>query len=372
VRRNRWVWGIVVLVLAGAVAGTAGATTRTARAQQSLRKVTLQLPSVTRAQFAGYYEAQAKGFYKAAGLDVTIKPGGSGIFPEQAVAHGQAQFGVDWLSSLMLARAQGVRLVSIAQVFDRSGLALLTWKNTGLDSIAKLRHKKVANWLFGKQFEVFAALERQGMDPAHNKGVTIVQQPPTMDFFLHRQVDAASAMTYDELAQVLESKNPSTGKLYTLKDLNVIKMQKIGTGVLEDNIFTSTHYLKKAANRATAQRFIAASLRGWIYCRDHQAACVKTVLANGKGLGRGHQRWMMNEVNALIWPAPKGIGIIDPRAFKRSAKIVATYGQLPKVPGHEAYRTDLAAAALAGLKRHNDVHGRRWHKLRIRVTPGGK
>jgi NitT/TauT family transport system substrate-binding protein len=81
---------------------------------------------------------------------------------------------------------------------------------------------------------------------------------------------------------------------------------------------------------------------------------------------------MMNEVNALIWPAPKGIGIMDPAAFKRSARIVQTYAQMAKLPSHAEYRTDLAAAALAGLKTHNDVYGRHWHKLPIRVTPGGK
>jgi NitT/TauT family transport system substrate-binding protein len=264
-----------------------------------------------------------------------------------------------------------MKLVSLAQVFGRSGVALLTWKNTGLNTIAKLHHKKVSNWLFGRQFDVFAALEKEGMDPAHNKGVTIVQQPPTMDFFLNRQVDAASAMTYDELAQVLETRNPN-GKLYPLKSLNVIKLQNAGTGVLEDNVFASSKYLKTAAHRAVAQRFVAASLRGWIYCRDHLDACVKTVRANGHKLGRGHQRWMMNEVNALIWPAPKGIGIMDPKAFARSAKIVAQYGQLGGTPGHNVYRTDLAAAALASLKAHSDVYGRHWHKLRIRVTPGGR
>jgi NitT/TauT family transport system substrate-binding protein len=362
--------GIAVLVVASASATAATATGATSA--RALTKVTLQLRAPTRAEFAGYYEAKARGYYKAAGLDVSIKPGSPTIAPEQAVSSGKAQFGVDWLSSLMLARAQGKPLVSIAQVFARSGMAVLAWKDTGLNTIAKLRHKKVSNWLFGAQYGLFAALAKSGMDPAHNKGVTIVQQPPTMDFFLHRQVDAASAMTYDELAQVLESKNPNTGKLYTLKDLNVTKLQNVGTGVLEDNIFTTAKYLRSAAHRATAQRFIAASLRGWIYCRDHQDACVKTVLANGKKLGRGHQRWMMNEVNALIWPAPRGIGIMDPAAFKRSARIVATYGQLAKVPGHAEYRTDLAAAAVASLKKHSDVYGRRWHKLHIRVTPGGK
>jgi NitT/TauT family transport system substrate-binding protein len=367
--RDRVVWGIVVLAIASALATTAGATTTHA---QKLTKVTLQLPSAADAQFAGYYQAKAKGFYKAAGLDVTIKPGSPSILPEQAVAHGQAQFGVDWLSNLMLARARGMALVSIAQVFGRSGVSLLTWKDTGLNTVAKLHGKKVSNWLFGKQFDVFAALAKEGMDPTHNKRVTIVQQPPTMDFFLHREVAAASAMTYDELAQVLETTNPNTKKLYPLESLNVIKMQNVGAGVLEDNIFSSSHYLKSAAHRAVARRFIAASLRGWIYCRDHQDPCVNTVLAGGKGLRRGHQRWMMNEVNALIWPAPKGIGIMSPKAYKRSARIVATYGQLPKVPGHEAYRTDLAAAALAALKRHNNVYGKHWHKLHIRVTPGGK
>jgi NitT/TauT family transport system substrate-binding protein len=370
VGRKSWVWGIVVLAIAAGPATTASATTGTAGAK--LTKVTLQLKSLTRAEFAGYYEAKAKGFYKAASLDVTIKPGGPTVAPEQIVARGQAQFGVDWLSSLMLARAQGKPLVSIAQMFDRSGIALLTWKDTGLNTIAKLRHKKVSNWLFGAQFGLFAALAKNGMDPIQNKDVTIVQQPPTMDFFLHREVDAASAMTYDELGQVLEAKNPQTRKLYTLKDLNVIKLQNVGAGVLEDNIFASTRYLKTAAHRAVAQRFIAASLRGWIYCRDHQDACVKTVVANGKGLRRGHQRWMMNEVDALIWPAPKGIGIMDPAAYARSARIVATYGNLRKAPGRAAYRTDLAAAALASLKAHNDVYGKHWHKLRIKVTPGGR
>ena len=97
------------------------------------------------------------------------------------------------------------------------------------------------------------------------------------------------------------------------------------------------------------------------------------VLENGPALPRGHQTWQMNEINALIWPAPKGIGMMDPKAYARSAKIVATYGKLKKVPGHEVYRTDLNAAALAGLKAAgSDVYGRKWKKAVIHVTPGGK
>ena len=93
-----------------------------------------------------------------------------------------------------------------------------------------------------------------------------------MDLFLNHQVDSASAMTYNELAQVLESKNPKTGKLYQLSDLNVLKMQNVGTGMLEDGLFSTGKWLKDPANQAIAVKFIAASLQGWIYCRDHEAA----------------------------------------------------------------------------------------------------
>ena len=84
--------------------------------------MTLQLKWVTQAQFAGYYAAKAKGYYDKAGLDVKLKVGGPDIMPEQVVAGGQAQFGIDWLPSLLLARDKGTKLVNIAQVFARTGM----------------------------------------------------------------------------------------------------------------------------------------------------------------------------------------------------------------------------------------------------------
>ncbi len=197
----------------------------------------------------------------------------------------------------------------------------LTWKDSGINTIAKMKGKKVGNWLFGNEFELFAALSRAGMDPAHNKGVTIVKQPFDMNLFMKRQVDAASAMTYNELAQVLETKNPKTGKLTKLSELNVIKMQNIGTGMLEDGIFTTEKWIKDKNHQAIAKKFLAASFKGWIYCRDHSKDCVKFVLAQGPTLLKGHQTWQMNEINALIWPSPKGIGIMDTAVYTRTAKI---------------------------------------------------
>jgi NitT/TauT family transport system substrate-binding protein len=348
--------------------GSAGAQPQT----KKLDKVTLQLKWVTQAQFAGYYAAKALGYYKAFGLDVNLKVGGPSITPEQVVASGQAEIGVDWLPSLLATRDTGTNLVNIAQMFARSGMTELTWKTSGITSIAKMRDKTVGVWCCGNQFELYAALTKHGMDPEHNKGVKIFNQPFDMNAFLQGKIDAAAAMTYNELAQVLETKNPKTGKLYTLSELNVFKLQNEGTGMLEDGLFAKADWV--SANRDIATRFIAASDRGWIYCRDHVAQCTSIVLKNGPTLGKGHQTWQMNEINKLIWPNAKGIGVMDPAAFKQTAQIALKYKVIKKAASAKAYDAQLAKAAVQYLKNHVkgiDVNGKGYKPASVTVTPGG-
>lgn len=344
-----------------------------AKGTTSPDKVTLQLKWVTQAQFAGYYAAVAHGYYQQFDLDVKLKVGGPDITPEQVVASGEAEFGIDWLPSLLSARDLGGDLVNISQVFNRSGMTELTWTDTGLNSIGKLRGRKVGNWLFGNEFELFAALRKNGIDP-HNAGqVTIVQQPFDMGLFLSRKIDAASAMTYNELAQVLESNNPKTGKLYLLSDLNVLKMQAQGTAMLEDGIFTTGSYLKDPKHMAIAKRFVAASLKGWAYCRDNLKSCVDTVLQNGPTLPGSHQTWQMNEINALIWPARGGVGIMRAADFNRTAKIARQFEVIKKAPSAGAYRTDIAKAAVSMLRKQGvDIVAAGWRKARVTLSEGGK
>src|ERR671933_2868656 len=125
--RKYWCGGLLALLTAAAALWAGfGASAGAATKSPKLTKVTLQLKWVTQAQFAGYYAAKEKGYYKQAGLDVKIKVGGPNITPEQVVAGGQAQFGLDWLPSLLAARDTGTQLVNIAQVFTRSGMNELT------------------------------------------------------------------------------------------------------------------------------------------------------------------------------------------------------------------------------------------------------
>ena len=334
-------------------------------------KVTVQLKWVTQAQFAGFYAALDQGFYEEEGLDVTIRPGGPDIVPEQVVLGGQAEFGVNWLDSLLATRDKGQDLVNIAQVFTRSGMTEITWKDSGIDEFRELRGKRVGVWLGGNEHKLFAALVKNGMNP--QRDVRIVAQPFDMNLFLNRQIDAAAAMTYNELAQVLETKNSDTGKLHQLAELNVFKMSDLGTGALEDGIFVRGDWIAEEDNQDIARRFLKASFKGWIYCRDNPDECVDIVLENGPTLGEGHQRWMMNEINALIWPAPLGIGVMDPESWNVTKQIARQFKVIKKPASNEAYRTDLAEAAVAELKEDGeDVNGSDWQKETVQVTAGGE
>ena len=384
-RVRRWWWlavPAVVLMLAVAACGGdedggeagSGDTTAagtTSEAPQERASVTLQLKWVTQGQFAGYYAALEQGYYDDEGLDVTIRPGGPDIVPEQVVLGGQAEFGINWLDNTLATRDQGGKIVNIAQVFARSGMTELTWADSGLDSIEDLRGKNVGVWLGGNEHKLFAALTKNGIDP--QKDTNIVAQPFDMNLFLNREVDAAAAMTYNELAQVLESKNPETGELYTLDDLNVMKMSDLGTGALEDGIFVTEEWIADEANQDIARRFLKASFRGWIYCRDNPDDCVQYVLDAGPTLGEGHQRWMVNEINKLIWPNENGIGIMDADDYATTAQIATDYDVVKNDPGDGVYRSDLAEAAVAELEEEGvDVRGEGWEAPEVEVTEGGE
>ena len=370
--KNRRVIGFVIsaAVIAGLVfvsLGVAGTHSKKA----GMTKVTLQLKWVTQSQFAGYYAAKAKGYYEAAGLDVNLKVGGPDVVPETVVLGGQAQFGIDWLPSLLANRDTGNDLVNIGQVYTRSGTTEVTFKDKGFKSICDLKGHKYGVWIFGNEFEQEAALTKCGLDPKTD--VTLVKQNFDMVAFLKRQIDAASAMTYNELAQVLESKNPKTGKLYQLSDLKVFKMSDQGTGMLQDAVFVKGAWIKSAANQATAVKFLQASFKGWAYCRDHLAECTNIVVSQGTALPHGHQLWQMNEVNALIWPNKLGIGVMDPASFQNTATIAHKFGVIKKPATMAAYRSDLAKKAVAALKAQGvDVYGKGYKKSVVKLTAGGK
>ena len=333
--------------------------------------IRLQLQWVTQSQFAGYYAALDQGFYADEGLDVTILEGAVEIVPQQVVAAGDAEFGIAWVPKMLASREQGADLVNIAQVFQRSGTLEISWADSGIAEPADWAGKRVGTWGFGNEFELFAALRQAGIEPDDPAQVEIVQQPFDMSLLLNRDIDAAEAMIYNEYAQVLEATNPDTGELYKPEDLNVINFNDVGTAMLQDHIFARESWLAEAGNEDIAVKFLRASFKGWIFCRDNFDACVQTVLDNGSTLGEGHMRWQLNEINALIWPSPAGIGMMDDALYQQTVDISTEFKVLENAPDEGAVRTDLAQQALDSLS-DTDTTGEGFTKQSVEITPGGE
>lgn len=342
---------------------------------QELTPVRLQLQWVAQSQFAGYFAALDLGFYEEAGLDVTILEGAVEIVPQQVVASGGAEFGIAWVPKVLASNEQDANLVNIAQVFQRSGTLQVSFVDTGIETVEDFAGMRIGTWGFGNEHELYAAMRAAGIDPENPDDVTIVQQPFDMSLLINGEVDAAQAMIYNEYAQVLEQVNPATGELYQPEDLNVIDFNDVGTAMLQDHIFVNADWIAEEGNEDIAVRFLAASFRGWIHCRDNFDECVDVVLDNGTTLGESHQTWQLNEINALIWPSPDGIGIMNEELWDQTVAVAVESEIIAEEPAEGAYRTDLAQAALDWLAEEYpdlDLLGEEFERIEVELQPGGE
>ena len=343
----------------------------------ALTPVKLQLQWVTQGQFAGYFAAVDQGFYKKRGLDVQILEGGVDIVPQTVLAQGNADYAIAWVPKALASREQGAGITDVAQIFQRSGTYQVSFATKGITSPAQLRGKKVGNWGFGNEFELFAGMTKAGITPGD---VTLVQQQFDMQALLGGEIDAAQAMSYNEYAQVLEATNPATGKLYQPSDFNVINWNDVGTAMLQDAIWANTQKLSSdPAYQDTTTKFIAGSLEGWAYCRDNPESCRDIVVKAGSKLGASHQLWQVNEINKLIWPSPAaGAGTIDQAAWDRTVQVALQAKNadgatvLTKQPDPQAFTNDYVTKAIATLKGEGvDVVGSGFTPKTVTLNPNG-
>ena len=320
---------IMLILLVATGCGTAstdsastGGSTDTGNSSGKLDKVTLQLKWLPQSQFMGYYVAQAKGYYKEEGIDLEILPGGSDIIPEQQVYNGAADIGVTWVSSLMKYQSQGWNLVDVAQIFQKSSMLLVSKASEGINSPADLKGKKIGSWFGGNEYEIYALLAANGLNK--DTDVKLVQQDYTMNQLLNNQIDAASAMTYNEYGLLLESGLKDS-------DLHVINMNDAGVAMLEDCLFVNADWIAK--NPDLYVRFLKASLKGWAdACADPEAAG-KTVYNVDQSVSLEHQIYMAKEVAKLVVPSgfdSSNIGYMDMAAIKQTGDLAYKYGLLTK------------------------------------------
>jgi len=366
---------VVTMLVAAACSAQPGASTRPGGStgpapSVALTKVSVQLQWVPQAQFAGEIAAKAEGYYAAEGLDVELVAGGPNV-ANITVGCGTTgpEFTLGWVPKALEAVQTGTcDLVSIAQVFQRSGTLSVSWKDSNITSPEDFAGKKVGVWDFGNEHEVVAGARKFGLEV--DDDYTKVIQDFNMNALLNREIDVAEAMTYNEYAQVLEAINPDTGELYQAEDLNVIDYNEVGTAMLQDAVFARKAWLAEAGNEDIAVKFLRATFKGWMFCRDNAAKCVEHVLAAGTTLGEGHQAWQMNEVNALIWPSPSGIGFTVPALWDQTITVAVEGGVLTGAPAEGAYRNDLVEKAWVGLT--GDTKGESFVKATVEVTEGGE
>lgn len=216
-----------------------------------LDTVTLQLKWKHQFQFAGYYAAQAKGFYQEAGLHVTIKEAESGIDSVQEVVDGRAQFGVG-TSELLLNRYRGDPIVILGVIFQHSPLALVTLRQSGIDNIHKLVDRKVM--VEPNSAELFAYLFQEGIT---SKAFNLLHHSQDLNDLIQGKADAMSVYVTDEI--------------YPLKqqqiEFNQFSPRMSGIDFYGDNLFTLDSEIKDHPDRVRA--FREASFRGWRYAMQY-------------------------------------------------------------------------------------------------------
>jgi NitT/TauT family transport system substrate-binding protein len=293
--------------------------------------VSLWLPQ---SQFAGYYVAQDKGIFRKYGLEVTIIDGGPDQPPFKLLEEAKVDFSVMWLSTAIEKRSQGIRLVNIAQVLQKSGLMLVAKKSSGIRSPEDINNKKVGLW--DADFEI----QPRAFFKKYNLNVTVVPQSYSVNLFLRDGVDVASAMWYNEYHTIINSG-------YDPQDLTTFFFYDYGLNSPEDGIYALEETVNKDPQASRA--FVKASLEGWQYAFEHIDEAVDIVLRYmiraHVPANRVHQKWMLERMKDLTLTncSYVGMGRLSSDDYYNVARGLLENGLIKDVPDFSAFYKDCSA-----------------------------
>ena len=284
---------------------------------KSLERVTLQLKWLHQFQFAGYYAAQARGFYRDEGLDVIMKPGDAGVSPLTEVLSGRAQFAVGD-ADLVVARIKGQPIVAMAALFQHSPYVILSRKDSGIRSPHDLVGKKVM--LAGDQGEIQmrAMLQSEGIAPGL---VNVLPQTWNLDDLIEGRVDAMSAYAMVEPMQMAR------------RGVEPFSMRSADFGVdfYGDILFTSEEEVERRPMRTEA--FLRASLKGWVYALENRSEIADLILAlpgaRERGLTRESLLLEADAMRPFILPDVVDVGHVSKARFENIAGILAAQRLVP-------------------------------------------
>jgi len=290
--------------------------------------LTLQLKWSHGFQFAGYYAAQEKGFYREAGCEVKLLEARPGLNVVAEVTSGRADFGVG-SSGLLMARQAGEPVVVLAAIFQHSPLVLIARQDAYLQSIHDLAGRRVMIEPGADELLAYLRRERIPLD-----SLTRVEHSFEPDDLLSGKVDAISAYSSNEPYAL-----DKAGMNY-----HVFTPRSAGIDFYGDNLFTSENRLKYSPELVRA--FREASLRGWRYAMDHPeevAALIHSRYSDAQPLD--FYLFEARRMVPLVRPDLVEIGYMNPGRWQH---IVDTYGDMGMLPRDFDFRGFLYSESGAG------------------------
>jgi NitT/TauT family transport system substrate-binding protein len=274
--------------------------------------VTVRLKWFNQAQFAGFYVAQDKGIYKAAGLDVNIQPGGPDFPAIQMVAGGNEQFGVTGADQILIARSKGVPVVALAVIYRRNPFVLFSLAKSGIKTPADFVGKKIGLKIGGNEELIYrAVLAKAGVDKSN-----LTEIPVKFDItpLLTGDIDVWPGYLINE---VLAAKEKGF-------DVNIIAPSAYGIDLYADTLFATEKMLKEKPQ--VVQKFVAATLKGWTSAMASPEEAAKITVKYGDKLTYDHELAMMKASIPLLKPDDKPVGYMDEAGWSSVQKLLLDAG----------------------------------------------
>lgn len=227
--------------------------------------VTFQLNWTAGGPNAGFAAAVGEGYYKAAGLDVTIVQGNGSGNTAQLVASGRSQLAYADAVAVAQLVAKGAPMKIVSTVYQSNPNAVNALKKTGIKSIADLKGKKIGVPAGGSQGPMLPLLlQANGLKETD---MTLMNMPVAamVPSLLQGQVDAILGST-DAYQIQLEMQGA---------ELDNYPFADHGVPTVATSIFASSDFLKQ--NPEVVKKFIAASLKGWSFALDNPAKSIEHV-----------------------------------------------------------------------------------------------
>lgn len=260
---------------------------RPAGAQQ-LTRATLRLKWLAQTQFAGFYLALQKGYYREAGIDLTINPGGPNLLTENLVATGADTFGLSGgTDSVFAARERNLPIVCFGVSHQQTPFVFVARANSPIRSLADFRGKTITTWFTGANFVLLGMLAQAGLRPSD---FTMQPQQVSVTPFVDGQIDVVTATRYNEMYTIIQRMGRDNLRLFV--------PDEHGITFPRDTLIASEQTMRDRPQ--LVQGFLRASIRGWRDALRDQKAGVDAVMAVAPSLNRAHQEFMIDEAGKLM------------------------------------------------------------------------